>query len=399
LSHKRRPIAGGETSTLSGAGLLELDVLAQRASEILRQAFPDDVTCVTILDGDGVLRVRGVHGNRTSFLQGLRVPVGSGLGGVVVAEGRTLCVAEYAQLNEDAIFNDIMAKQEGIRAAAGVPLIVNESRLGLLFVGRRGAEQITGQEVARLEETGQSLGPLIGASMELATRVETAKTNERQRVAVELHEQILPLLFAIGAGAKRIRTARSRTTTLLTQDIAEIEDVASSAIALVRNVISVLGPLPPAQELGIRVRAATENFTRIHKLPVSLSILGQAFAVSGPQADVLSAVVHEALSNVAKHAGQASVIVTLVYDPDAIVLIVQDDGNGLPADFGIRSITEPLAGEHFGLASLAHRLRLGLGRLELFTNDDGGVTLRAVVPQGVESPTRWASASDEADMQ
>lgn len=371
----------GAALDLSAVGLVELDVLAQRASEILRQAFPDDLSCVTILEPDGVLQVRSAHGNRTDCLPGLRVPIGSGLGGVVVAQGRTLCVTEYARLNEDAVFNDIMVTREGLRAAAGVPLIVNESRLGLLFVGRRGPEPIRGDEVARLEEAGRSLGPLIGASMELATRVEIAKTNERQRLAIELHEQILPLLFAIGAGATRVR--RGGSAALLSDEITEIEDMASTASALVRNVISVLGPVPPAQELGIRIRTATESFTRIHRIPASSSILGQAFAVSPSHADVLSAVAHEALSNVAKHADRASVIVTLVYDTAAVTLIVQDDGQGLPLDFGISAITDARAGEHFGLASLAYRLRLLQGRLEVFTNEDGGVTVRALIPQEI----------------
>jgi len=377
---------------LAGGGLVELDVLAQRASDVLRQAFPNDLSCVTILEADGVLQVRSAYGNRTNCLPGLRVPIGSGLGGVVVAEGRTLCVTEYARLNEDAVFNDIMVEREGIRAAAGVPLIVNGSRLGLLFVGRRGAAPITESELARLEETGRSLGPLIGASMELATRVEIAKTNERQRLAIELHEQILPLLFAIGAAATRVQ--RSGSPAVVNNEIFEIENMASTASALVRNVISVLGPLPPEQELGIRIRTATESFTRIHRIPASLSILGHAFAVSNLQADVLSAVAHEALNNVAKHAGHASVILTLVYDTNAITLIVQDDGRGLPLDFGIRAITETRSGEHFGLASLAYRLRLLQGRLEAFTNEDGGVTVRALIPQEVEATAGRSTGPD-----
>lgn len=371
----------GAALDLSTVGLVELDVLAQRASELLRQAFPNDVSCVTILEPDGVLQVRSAHGNRTDSLPGLRVPIGSGLGGVVVAKGRTLCVTEYSRLNEDAAFNDIMVTREGIRAAAGVPLIVNKSRLGLLFVGRRGTEPISEHEVARLEEAGRSLGPLIWASMELATRVEIAKTNERQRLAIELHEQILPLLFAIGAGATRVRRGGSAAS--LSDEITEIENMASNASALVRDVISVLGPLPPAQELSIRIRTATESFMRIHRIPASSSMLGQAFAVSSAHADVLSAVAHEALSNVVKHAGRASVIVTLVYDTAAVTLIIQDDGQGLPLDFGIGAITDARAGEHFGLASLAYRLRLLQGRLEVFTNEDGGVTVRALIPQEI----------------
>ena len=82
----------------------------------------------------------------------------------------------------------------------------------------------------------------------------------------------------------------------------------------------------------------------------------------------------------ARHAQGASATVSLTYDRREVSVAVMDDGVGLPEGFTLYSITDPLAGDHFGLAVLSHRLQLLRGTLEIDTNDDGGVTVRASVP-------------------
>jgi signal transduction histidine kinase len=60
----------------------------------------------------------------------------------------------------------------------------------------------------------------------------------------------------------------------------------------------------------------------------------------------LTAVLREVLSNAARHAGATRVTVEVGADPQAVRLVVTDDGKGLPAD-----------GRRSGLANLASRAR------------------------------------------
>jgi signal transduction histidine kinase len=84
-------------------------------------------------------------------------------------------------------------------------------------------------------------------------------------------------------------------------------------------------------------------------------------------------VVREALLNVEKHAQANSVLVSVFCANEGVTVAVADDG------VGVRSSDSERPG--LGLAALADALgRIG-GYLTVGGNDDGGVTVRAWVPE------------------
>ena len=191
---------------------------------------------------------------------------------------------------------------------------------------------------------------------------------------------MIPFLFGIGAAARRIRdTVAMRRGETLAQ-IGNIEKLASSANAFARSMMIPLGALPKEHLLDVRIRAVRDRFSLIFDFVVSVGVQGTPIPLDDAVLDTLEAVVTEALSNVARHAQGASAMVSLTYDRREVSVAVMDDGAGLPDDFTLYAITNPLAGNHFGLAVLSHRLQLLRGTLEIDTNEDGGVTVRASVP-------------------
>jgi signal transduction histidine kinase len=89
-------------------------------------------------------------------------------------------------------------------------------------------------------------------------------------------------------------------------------------------------------------------------------------------ADVL-AVLREALSNVARHAGASAVDVRVTV-ADGLELSVTDDGEGMPAEPARRS----------GLANLARRAEGHGGTLVIDAGPGGGTLLRWSVPGAVD---------------
>jgi signal transduction histidine kinase len=96
------------------------------------------------------------------------------------------------------------------------------------------------------------------------------------------------------------------------------------------------------------------------------------------------AVLREALSNVARHAGATRVDVTCEAGPDGLLtVLVRDNGRGIRP--GAR---------RSGLANMADRaVRLG-GRLRIGSADGGGTELEWQVPVPPEPP---AAAGDDPD--
>jgi GAF domain-containing protein/anti-sigma regulatory factor (Ser/Thr protein kinase) len=102
--------------------------LLDRITEILNT----DTAAVLLLDEAGTeLRARAAKGIEEEVEQGVRIPVGRGFAGRVVAECRPIVIADVDTAD---IYNPIL-RQKGIRSLLGVPLLVEGRALGVLHVG------------------------------------------------------------------------------------------------------------------------------------------------------------------------------------------------------------------------------------------------------------------------
>jgi signal transduction histidine kinase len=85
-------------------------------------------------------------------------------------------------------------------------------------------------------------------------------------------------------------------------------------------------------------------------------------------------IIQEGLTNVVRHAGNATATVRVVREPRRLVVEVADDG---PAT------TEPVAGN--GIRGMEERARAVGGNLSVTVRPAGGLLVRAVLPVGGES--------------
>ena len=89
--------------------------------------------------------------------------------------------------------------------------------------------------------------------------------------------------------------------------------------------------------------------------------------------DLMVSVAQEGLRNVERHAGATEVVLTLAFSADAVELVIQDDGVGLPA--GV-----PHAGSGLGLGILREEIARVGGEARLARSEDTGSTMRARIP-------------------
>jgi signal transduction histidine kinase len=357
---------------------MELDPLAVKIAHHVHELLGQDLVNVTLLDKDELV-VRATAGNRGE-MEGMRFPARMGLGGLTVLERRPVNVTDYAKVDWPLPLLDVMVDREGIRAAAGIPFFVNSEALGLLFIGRRGGAPITTTDLRRAQRVSKAVGPLIGASMQLARTVEAARAEERHRLAHQVHDELIPLLFGIGAAARRTRNLAPADAVEVLDHAEDIEAMASSANSLLRDALTSIGQVRAEEDLILRIRTATGRFTARTSRPVSVGVAGTPFPLDRAATEALMGVVIEALNNVVKHAPTASVIITLTFGADAVTVAVLDDGGGSAADLRLAGRPGEANGARYGLASLKHRMALLSGSLEIAQNEDGGVTVKAAVP-------------------
>ena len=250
-----------------------------------------------------------------------------------------------------------------------------------------------------------SAARLRSAAVEAKAATERALTAERARIASELHDVVTHnvSVMIVQAGAARKILASSPGDA--EDALLAVEATGREAMTELRNLLGLLSPAadgtdqPAAADAhspggrspsagtaspqatlrpqpGLGELDALIGRVRAAGLPVALTVTGAARALP-PGADLAAyRVVQEGLTNVLRHAGEASASVA-VHWGDLLELTVTDDGHGT----GQASAGDARApGEGRGLLGLRERLALYGGELEAGPRPDGAWRVRAVLP-------------------
>ena len=197
---------------------------------------------------------------------------------------------------------------------------------------------------------------------------EQATEEERLRIARELHDVVAHnvSVMAIQAGAARVSGNSSK------EALQSIETTARDTLAELNHLLGVLrkdsdAPLSP--QPGLDQAETLVKTARDAGLEASLKVTGTPRPL--PAALDLSAyrILQEAITNVLKHAHATRVEVTVVYQPDGVVLAVSDNGMGAARPAG--------ASTGRGLIGMRERVELFNGELASGSSSLGGYHVRA----------------------
>ncbi|MCB0073064.1 MAG: GAF domain-containing sensor histidine kinase [Caldilineaceae bacterium] len=277
-----------------------------------------------------------------------------------------------------------------------LPLATDEHVIGSLALARaRDAEDsLTAEELQLLTGIAHQLGLSIHNARlsqqarqreerlaEMLRAVVSAQESERQRIARELHDATGQTLTAIALGLRGTQTLAAGTRRFPSQQLAELEGFATTALGELRQIIADLRP-PQLDELGLAaaLRWYAQEFSTRHKLTVHFDVEGTPEPLPGEYEIVLFRTTQEALTNVAKHAAAQTVIVTLSYTPSHVSIRVEDDGRGFPSS--AFESTAPTAGAAgWGLLGIRERAVLLGGRSRVESRVDQGTAVYVEVPR------------------
>lgn len=185
---------------------------------------------------------------------------------------------------------------------------------------------------------------------------------ERQRIAIELHDSTCQHLVALGLGVTRLRR-------LVGDDVGPqnvLEEMSRSVGEVVKEirVLSYLMKPPGLEREGLEasVRSFVRGFSARTGLSSSLRIEGPIDEVPPAVRHATFRIIQEAAANVYRHAKAAHIDVRLSVRDDALVVRVADDGRGIETLKNGGSL-EPADG--VGLASMHTRVAQLSGHLEI----------------------------------
>lgn len=203
----------------------------------------------------------------------------------------------------------------------------------------------------------------------------SAQEEERRRIAVDVHDDSIQAMAAIGV---RLQIMRRRVEAPeLADQLSTIEDSVTDTISRLRALLFRL-EAAPVDQVGLApaiTRYIAEVFPGGELQPCVTSTITKA--LDDATQIVLYRVAQEALSNVMKHAQAQHVTVTVEDAVGGVQLAVVDDGVGFnPSD----AIRHALPG-HLGMRSMHERAMIAGGSLEVDSKPGAGTAIRCWLPE------------------
>ena len=371
---------GGETDL---GRILEL--IAKRARALV------GARCVLILLREGEeLVVATVAGELEGALLGERIPLEGSISGHVM---KTQRAERLANVQDQLRF--ALARVVSAQTGLFVPLLFRGRAVGVLNVFDRGAagEEFTREHEQLLEGFAASAAVAVATAQTVASegvrRSIEASERERQRWALELHDETLQEL----AGLKVLLSGARRS-----QDLAAVQRTLDAAIEQIDTEITglrrLITDLRPAALDTFGVKAALEGLaervTGTSGLEIDLHVdlafeSGRASERHPPAIEgALYRLAQEALTNVVKHAGAATVEISVVEGAEEVELVVRDDGAGFDAG---------TSHDGFGLLGMHERAALIDGELAIESAPGAGTTVRALIPIPAAEPAETRGAT------
>jgi signal transduction histidine kinase len=255
----------------------------------------------------------------------------------------------WQTLGEDASLASVI----GINTLADASLLAAVLLLGEAVRSRRAwAEEVR----ARTER-------------EAARRVE----EERLRIARELHDVMAHTIAGVNVQAGVAADVIDEDPEQAKASLRAIREGGREAMAELRATVGLLrgteaashAPAPGLGDLDGLARMVGEA-----GLKVDVEVAGPARTLSGAVSLTAYRIVQESLTNVVRHARAEAASVSVRYEPDAVVVRIEDDGRGVAAD----------GATGHGIAGMRERAAAVGGTLQAGPGPSGGFRVSARLP-------------------
>jgi signal transduction histidine kinase len=302
-----------------------VSVVARMAAEV---AEADLVTVSVLTDDGSELVVEAGSGLHAEEFVGERFAVQGSLYAMALAQGTSMHVPDYGTAAGDRLrLNSVI----NAGPAMLVPLVGDARTWGLMTViRRRGQRPFSPEDLT----TASDFANQATISLELAEARDAQQRmrvlEDRERIARDLHDHVIQELFAIGIGI----TNSAETTNVPEVVRRRLHDRVADLDRTIRRVrtsiFALRGTLDRTRdELRSGLLDVATELTPVLGFSPAVQFSGAPGAVAEDLVEDVTAVVREALANVARHARADSASVELIATPDRLAVVVTDDGVGI----------------------------------------------------------------------
>ncbi|MEN8256460.1 MAG: sensor histidine kinase [Thermodesulfobacteriota bacterium] len=214
---------------------------------------------------------------------------------------------------------------------------------------------------------------------QLSNNLLTVQENERQRISVELHDELGQSLAALKLQLRAVVRGLGDEPLEVLQE--ECEELRSSINLIIENVRRLSRDLSPVLLDDLGIDAALEhlvsNFAKLSGMEADIDLVEINHYFGQNSQRMIYRIVQESLNNMSKHAEATSFVFQIEKHQNRIFLVVKDNGKGFNVEEVFTSIS-PEKG--MGLTAMAERVRILRGSFDIESEPGHGTAVHITIP-------------------
>lgn len=210
---------------------------------------------------------------------------------------------------------------------------------------------------------------------ELGLHLQMVREEERARVARELHDEMGGLLTALKMDTHWLEQQFADSGEDVMEKLSLMSILLDNAIETMRRIITDLRP-SVLDTLGLvaALEWQAEEFSHRYGIACHVQSDPDVQELEDKQLEVaVFRIFQEALTNIARHANAAQVMVEVSSNKEQLRVTVKDDGIGISGDCKLKTGA-------YGLLGMSERAKALGGTLEVAARDAGGTRVELILP-------------------
>ena len=346
-----------------------LDDILDVVTEMAAKAMDAAVCSVFLLNEEGThLELRSAKRTGNFYQHREPLPLGQGVVGRVALSGKAVYIADVR--SDERYLRSELASAEGLVSLLAVPLSVRDRTIGVLNTYTNVARKFTAEQKALFATLAN----------QTALAIENTRLVTNTAIVREMHHRIKNNLQTV---VMLMQLQMTDADQLDTRHVLETNIHRIRSIASVHEVLSNEGfRLVDVKEVLERITQMTVESMTSPDQKITISVYGEPLLLSSHAATSLTLVVNELVQNALEHAfvdrRQGQVEISLGHSPDEVIVIVKDDGIGLPTNYS----------PHLGLEIAQTLITDDLnGQLKFIRPASGGTEVSIRLPRTYEQGT------------
>ncbi|WP_347262163.1 sensor histidine kinase [Rudaea sp.] len=211
-------------------------------------------------------------------------------------------------------------------------------------------------------------------SARLTARMEE-RLSERERIARDLHDTLLQGLLSASLQL-HVANERIDASSPAKPLLERVSQLVGMTIVEVRNAVHGLrAGASAADELDVALARVKDELSIDAEAGLRITATGKAMALHPLIRDEVYRIAREALVNALRHAGAQSIDVRLAYMPEALRVVVCDDGSGIAPE-----LLHEGRKDHWGLPGMQERANAIGGTLRVRSRRGHGTEVELTIP-------------------